>query len=424
MSEWDVPGYDVLGLLGYGTAGELWRARDRSSGALVALRRLAGGDRPAVASVRAQATVVRSLPTTHLVRLRTTTRAGRDDVLVLDHAAGGSLSALLQRRGPLAPGEVVTALAPVAEALGQAHAHGLVHGRVDAAGVLLTGDGKPLLDGLGMAALHDAEDGLDPTGALGPAADVWALGALAHQLLTGRPPGTTPLAVLAPRAPLPLVQAVEAALGFDPTTRPGAADLAAALLAACPATPLQGVVAAALPEPHRRRLPHLRVLVVAGAAVAGVVLAGWAWGTHAVERPARVATTRAATPPAGTDWRAVVAALDGSRAEAFRQADPTLLLRVYAPASPLLSTDQLAVAALQRARRTAEGVEHQVDRVTAVQTGADRAELAVVEVLGAYALRDAAGRVVERHPAGPATTHLIELVRTPTGWRVLHVQQA
>ncbi|MGZ6793132.1 MAG: protein kinase domain-containing protein, partial [Mycobacteriales bacterium] len=363
MAEWDVPGYDVLELLGFGASGEVWRARERSGGAPVALRRLAGGDRAAVAAVRRQATVVRSLPSPHLVRLRTTTRAGRDDVLVVDHAAGGSLAGVLQRRGTLAPGEVVTAVAPLAEALGQAHAHGLVHGRLRASEVLLTADGRPLLDGLGTAALHDPEDGHDPTGALGASADVWALGALAHQLLTGEQPGPTVLGALAPRAPLPLVRAVESALAFDPTTRPSAADLAAALLAACPALPLQGVVAAALPEPVRRRLPRPRVRrpeglarrvlagVAVGLALLSVAAVGRLWGHRAVEAPARVAA-------AGPDWARVVAGLERAREEAFAGADAGRLLDVYAPASPLLSSDQLAVAALGRAGRTADGVEH------------------------------------------------------------------
>lgn len=443
MTDWQVPGYDVLELLGYGASGEVWRARERGSGALVALRRLAGGDRAAVAAVRRQATVVRSLPSPHLVRLRTTTRAGRDDVLVVDHAAGGSLAGLLQRRGPLAPGEVVTAVAPLAEALGQAHAHGLVHGRLRATEVLLTSDGRPLLDGLGTAVLHDPQDGHDPTGALGALADVWALGALAHELLTGEPPGTTVLASLAPRAPLPLVRAVESALAFDPTARPSATDLAAALLAACPALPLQGVVAAVVPPPGRPglRLPALplglrrgsaglRVSWLAGGArralpAAAVVLAllavaavGRLWGQRAVPAPARVA----AAAPTATDWTQVVDALDRSRGAAFAQADAGRLLDVYAPASPLLSSDQLAVAALGRAGRTADGVEHEVSSLAPVRVGADRAELQVVEALGSWAVRDARGQVVARAPAGAPRTVRMVLTRTPQGWRVLDVR--
>jgi hypothetical protein len=446
MSEWVVPGYDVQELLGFGTGGEVWRARERSSGTQVALRRIAGGDRDAVATVREQATVVRSLPTPHLVRLRTTTRSGRDDVLVLDHVAGGSLAALLRRRGRLEPGEVVTAIAPLAEALGQAHAHGLVHGRIRASSVLLTPEGMPLLDGLGLACLHDPDDSLDPTGGLGAAADVWGLGALAHLLLTGEDPGTTILAVLAPRAPLPLVRAVEAALGFDPTARPRAADLAASLLAACPALPLDGLT----PAPARARRATPRVVprralvgVAVPVVVVGVVGVGWAWGAHSTEQPARVvAATTPATPTARTspatgsavgstpvtstlpvsEWTAGLHDLDGARADAFAAADATGLDDVYAPGSTPLAADRQAVTALARLRRTAVGVEHEVRSVALVRMSADRVELRVVESLGAYEVLDGAGRLVEEHPPGAVTTHVIVLVSTPRGWRVSDVR--
>jgi hypothetical protein len=436
MSEWDVPGYDVLELLGFGTGGEVWRARERSSRTLVALRRLAGGDRAAVTAVRTQATTVRSLPTAHVVRLRTTTRAGRDDVLVMDHAGGGSLRSLLLRRGRLEPGEVVTAVAPLAEALGQAHAHGLVHGRVGASEVLLTAGGMPLLDGLGLGSLHSAEDSLDPTGALGASADVWALGALAHLLLAGEEPGTTILASLAPRAPLPLVRAIEAALGFDPTTRPSAADLAASLLAACPAAPLEGVRAAAERPTAPRRLPTPRRVLTAaamGVGVLGVVGAGVAWGQRTTEHPTRIATastapvaqTVAAPTVAQTvpvkDWGAVLRTLDAARCDAFAQAEPALLVGVYAAGSPLLAADRAVLQGLAAQRRTAVGVAHEVRAVTPVRIGPDRAELRVAEVLGAYDVLDGAGRVVSAHPAGREVTHTVLLVSIAGGWRVSQV---
>ena len=432
MSPWDVPGYDVQELLGFGTSGEVWRARERSSGALVALRRIAGGDRAAVAAVRAQATAVRSLPTPHLVRLHTTTRAGRDDVLVLDHAAGGSLASLLGRRGRLEPGEVVTAVAPLADALGQAHAHGLAHGRVRVSSVLLTEAGMPLLDGLGLSCLHDAEDIVDPTGGLGPAADVWALGALAHVLLTGEEPGTTGLAVLAPRAPLPLVHAVEAALGVDPAARPAAGDLAAALLAACPAMPLEGVTAVASPVPAGRSAPRRarreprRVLVAAagGLLLTAVVGAGWTWGARSAERPALVtdATGPAPVPVPSPDWRAVLGRLDRARAEAFAHADTARLAGVYGATGPLLAADQRAIAALARLRRTAVGVEHEVRGVTPVRVGTDSVMLRVQESLKGYDVVDGTGRVVGTHAAGFLATHEVILVRLPRGWRVSGVR--
>lgn len=426
MSDWAVPGHDVLELLGYGTSGEVWRARERSSGSLVVLRRLAGGDRAALAAVRAQATVVRSLPTQHLIRVRTTTRAGRDDVLVLDHAAGGSLAALLRQRGRLEPGEVVTAVAPLAEALGQAHLHDLVHGRVRAGSVLLDAQGRPLLDGLGLAALHDPEDSLDPTGALGAAADVWGLGALAHLLLTGEEPGGTDLTELAARAPLPLVRAIEAALGFDPTTRPSAADLAAAMLTACPPLPIEGVEVPSDPPVRSRPLPAAtgrRVLVGAGvgAVLLAVVALGWTWGRQAAEPTTRV-TAASVSRPSTQDWRHVLEGLDGLRAQAFAHADPVLLDRVYAPGAPATTADRAALASLRGQDRTALGVEHEVASVTPLTIAATRVELQVAESLGAFEVIDGGGRVVERHPATAVTTRRVVLVSTPSGWRVQEVR--
>jgi hypothetical protein len=437
VTTWEVPGYDVLELLGFGTTGEVWRARERSSGALVALRRLAGGDREAVADVRRASTVVRSLPSPHLVRLRTTTRAGRDDVLVLDHAAGGSLAALLADRGRLAPGEVVTLLAPLAEALGQAHRHRVVHGHLRASSVLLSAAGMPLLDGLGLTALKDPGDSHDPTGGLGATADVWALGALGHRLLTGAEPGTTPLSVLAATAPVPLVRALESALSFDPAARPTADDLAAALLAACPALPVGGVPALSAPEVTRRSLlphrPQRRVLLAAGcaAALALVVAVGWAWGSRSA---GSAATVRAASSVGGaalvtrtaprTDWEALLRRLDTTREAAFAHADAAWLAEVYASSSPLLAADTRALGALAAQQQAALGVRHEVVRVVLLRATADRAELQVTEALTAYRVVDSAGRVVRSHAASPAVRHLLVLQRQDAGWRLAEVRVA
>lgn len=395
MTQWQVPGYDDLQLLGFGTAGEVWAARERSSGDRVALRRILGGNVEGVAQVRAAATVLRSLPSPHLVRVRTTLRAGQDDVVVLDLADGGPLTALVGRRGSLSPGEVVTAVAPLAEALGQAHAHRLRHGRLGLSSVLLAADGMPLLDGLATAALHDAADGLDPTGVLGDSADVWALGELCRQLLTGMPDADLP-----PTTPLGLREAVEAALSPDMRSRPTAADLAAALLAACPALPLgtgrswgeaappagstgsagsagsaasaqarssvssaargrrsstrtaaparsrlmkrvrrprelpRGLARMALRRPWRSG--QLLAAMASGVVLLLVVVAGWVWGGSSGERPGQLAAR--ALPAGPSAEAALTAPLDSS-------AQP-----VVAPPDP--SAEQ-AVAALDAARAEA-----------------------------------------------------------------------
>lgn len=483
MTDWELPGYDDLRLLGFGSAGELWAGRDRSSGAGVALRRLPGADPGAIEQVRAAATVLRSLPSPHLIRVRTTLRSGGDDVVVLDLAEGGPLAAVVARRGALAPGEVVTAVAPLAEAVGQAHTHGLRHGRLALSSVLLTADGMPLLDGLGTAALHDPADGLDPTGGLGDAADVWALGELCRLLLTGDPEAPVPVT-----SPLPLRQAVEAALGPDPRNRPTAGDLAAALLASCPALPLPVPVGSSPVPPPPGRAQHAAARrpsgqVLAGAVAAVVLLlvgvAGWAWGGR-TERPAELAvrpapgaaqpggpsgpgisgapgggrisgpraelaasdapdapdapvalgapgvgpTSQAARLSVPVDERQVVEGVDAARAAAFAAADPQGLLAVYAPGSPQQAPDAAAIAALARLRRTAVGVRHDVRSVRVRQRSADRLDLEVVESLRAYEVRDVAGTVVAGAAAGPDVHVEMLLRRVGAAWRVEQVRAA
>ncbi len=408
---WQVPGYDVLELVGFGRTGELWRGRQRSSGQLVALRRLVDPDPSVLAAVRRQATVVRSLPSAHLVRLR----AVVGDVLVLDHADGGSLAAVLSRRGQLEPGEVVTTVAPLAQALAEAHAHGLVHGHLGLGSVLLTADGRPLLDDLGCAALRDLDDALDPSGGLGCSVDVWALGALAHQLLTGEP--YAPGAVLGSTVPTPLARTVAAAVAFDATSRPDAATFASSLLAACPALPVRGVPAAppAGAIPLARRHPHRRRLLgtVAGLAVAfGVVVAGWLWGRGSVEHPARV---QAVTGP---DWAALLDQLDATRGRAFADGDVRPLQVVYPPGSPMLVADAALLGQLSLVGRRAVGLRHRIGAVRPVELTAGSVRLRVSEGLTGYAITDLAGHTIERRPAAGLASRDLLLRRGPAGWQV------
>ena len=459
MSEWTVPGYEALELLGFGASGELWRARERASGELVALRRITGGDREAVARVRRDALAVRSVASYHLVRLRGVLRAGPDDVLVLDYAAGGSLRSLLRRRGALEPGEVVTAVAPIAEALGQAHAQGLVHGRVTASAVLLTADGRPLLDGLGRSWLVDPVDLVapvdpgDPAGGLGCAADVWALGALAQLLLTGREVAAgVPTGSVAPTAPPLLVRAVESALSVDPTARPTSLDLAATLLAACPALPLHAVLLAtpnavtgagpnavtgagpnavtaagpnAVVAPGRAApwWPRPRTSLLGGVALLALGLvsaAGWVWGQSDDPQPG-TSSSPSMTLPQQPNWTAVLEGLDDARGRAFAAADRAVLAEVYVSGSDLWRADAATVADLVRTGRTAVGVAHARASVTPISVAADRVELRVVEALTAYDVLGVAGRVLERRPSGATSTRVLVLVRAAGGWRLAAV---
>src|SRR3954462_6883563 len=232
-----VPGYTLQELLGRGGSGEVWRAVPRAGGAAGAGKVLVAGDPERQGP---EAGPLGELGHPHLVRLRDVVhqprRGGEARVaLVLDLLSGGSLAALLARRGRLRPGEVVTAIAPVAAALEHAHQRGIVHGDLSPGNIVFTAEGRPVLTDLGVArvlgeaaAREVTPAYVDPTvargGAPGPASDVFGLAAAAFHALTGIAPwnaagpadtlavaaaGVLPdLAELAPDAPRELLAVI------------------------------------------------------------------------------------------------------------------------------------------------------------------------------------------------------------------------
>lgn len=195
---WKLRGYVVESLLGRGASSEVWCARVAASGERVALKRLFLTSPAQTTRAHAEAALLTVLDHPNLVRLHDLVPTTDAAVLVLDLADGGSLADLLAARGRLTPGEVITAIAPVAAALAYVHRSGVVHGDVTPANILFTPGGVALLADLGVARLsgddRDAESTpayIDPAVAQGsvPAAasDVFMLGAVALHALTGAP---------------------------------------------------------------------------------------------------------------------------------------------------------------------------------------------------------------------------------------------
>ncbi|MDQ6937696.1 MAG: serine/threonine protein kinase, partial [Actinomycetota bacterium] len=196
---WKVPGYVADELIGRGSTGHVWRGRAVRSGEPVALKRLPGSDPDRLRAARAEAALLSALDHPNLIRLRELVPTPNAVVLVLDLADGGSLASLLDRRGHLTVGEMVSALAPIGAALAFAHDQGVVHGDVSPANVLFSVRGLPLLADLGVARLLGDESSaastlgyLDPAVAAGSppgsASDVFMLAATALHCLDGRPP--------------------------------------------------------------------------------------------------------------------------------------------------------------------------------------------------------------------------------------------
>ena len=252
-ARWRLPGFVIGELLGSGNSSEVWAARIAATGERVALKRVALTEPDALRAARTEAALLTALDHPHLIRLHALIPTPDAAVLVLDLADGGSFADLLARRGRLAVGEVVTALAPIGAALAYAHQHGVLHGDVTPGNVLFTAIGLPMLADLGVGrivgdsvAVRCTPEYVDPAVARGcapgPSSDVFMLGAVAMRALTGSPVwrGTTTAEILADAAagdlghlperfavlPPPVAAVLEQALVAEPHLRCTAAEFA------------------------------------------------------------------------------------------------------------------------------------------------------------------------------------------------------
>ena len=198
--------YVLLDQVGSGGMGSVWRARDRRTGAEVAVKVLGAHD----SSMLLRFVREQSLRIQHPHVVAPTGWAAEDHLVVLamDLVRGGSLDALLRRHGPLPASYVVVLLEQLLQALDAVHAAGVVHRDVKPANLLLepTGTGRPWLrlGDFGVATLAQdvrltrepglvGTDGyLAPEQVAGappdPRQDLYAAGVVAAQLLSGRPP--------------------------------------------------------------------------------------------------------------------------------------------------------------------------------------------------------------------------------------------
>jgi hypothetical protein len=247
-------GYRLEAIVGQGSTGTVYRARrDASSGStgsgrVVAVKRLRRSGDPEVAErLRREAAALASLDHPHIVRVLDLVADGNGAAMAMEYAAGGSLATLLARRGRLRPEETVAVAVPLADALAAVHHSGLVHGDVKPANILFTAAGAPVLADFGLAAgtsgadtvvgngsVMGTEGYVDPALAGGAEvderSDVYALGAVCHEMLCGRPPGRHAARERGALGPPELESVVRRSLARRPTDRfPGMAAMGAAL---------------------------------------------------------------------------------------------------------------------------------------------------------------------------------------------------
>jgi serine/threonine protein kinase/tetratricopeptide (TPR) repeat protein len=207
---WRLGNYEILEEIGRGGMGVIYRARQRHSRRIVAVKRVLGyhaDSRETLARFRREAQAAASLDHPNILPIYEVSES--EDGLPffsMKFAPGGNL----QEVGPALrnePRQCVALMAKVARAVQYAHGKGILHRDLKPGNILLDGRGEPLVSDFGLAKWLDTtsdltrtltifgtpgyiapEQASGPAAQLKPAADVYSLGAILFDLLAGRPP--------------------------------------------------------------------------------------------------------------------------------------------------------------------------------------------------------------------------------------------
>ena len=214
-----LPGYEILAELGRGGMGVVYQARQIRANRLVALKMIRSSSYatlPEKVRFQIEAEAVARLQHPNIVQLHEVSEASGQPFFSLEYCEEGSLGERLKNT-PFEPAQAAALVATLARAMHYAHLRGVVHRDLKPANILLARDGTPKISDFGLAKRLDAGSDLSRSGAIigtpsymapeqaagkvhdiGPAADIYALGALLFRCLTGRPPflGDTDMEIL------------------------------------------------------------------------------------------------------------------------------------------------------------------------------------------------------------------------------------
>ena len=329
--------YEVLGPLGAGGMGEVYRARDERLSRSVALKVLPGeisADRSRLERFEKEARAASSLNHPNIVTIYDIGSSESLAYIAMELVEGRTLRELLVS-GPIALRRLLSLSAQVADGLAKAHSAGIVHRDLKPENLMVTKDGFVKILDFGLAKLvptgFEASEGSDlatvtrgtePGTVLGTVgymspeqasghpvdfrSDQFSLGAILYEMASGKrafdratavqtlsaviQDEPEPLSAAAPKTPANLIWIIERCLAKDPEERYGSTKDLARDLAAL-RDHASGISVSAVGQPAPRRFRPSRALF-AGAVSAGVVLAALAF--FAGQRSRRAASAKAA----------------------------------------------------------------------------------------------------------------------------------
>jgi tetratricopeptide (TPR) repeat protein/tRNA A-37 threonylcarbamoyl transferase component Bud32 len=204
-----VAGYEILGELGRGGMGVVYKARHMRLNRLVALKMILAGGHAAeeqLGRFQTEAEAVASIQHPNIVQIFEIGERGGLPYFSLEFVDGGNLAERIAGK-PWVPRQAAQIVEQLARAMHYAHQHGVVHRDLKPANVLLSLNGTPKITDFGLAKRVEADSHQTRTGtlmgtpsymapeqargetqAVGPLSDQYALGAIFYELLTGRPP--------------------------------------------------------------------------------------------------------------------------------------------------------------------------------------------------------------------------------------------
>jgi eukaryotic-like serine/threonine-protein kinase len=211
--------YELLCEIGRGGMGVVYQARQLDLNRIVALKMILASEWASAEEVRrfqSEARVTARLRHRNIVAIHDIGLESGRHFFAMEFIEGESLSAIVAR-GPLAPERAARWMVPIAEAVHHLHQHGIVHRDLKPSNILIDSVGEPVVMDFGLAKVFDSEQGATRNGAIlgtpsymspeqaagqnsliSASSDVYSLGAVLYEMLSGRPPfrEATPLDTL------------------------------------------------------------------------------------------------------------------------------------------------------------------------------------------------------------------------------------